>query len=100
MLAFHYVAAKRDDKTQSSWEEKTDLFPLFYLQAGFKTSFSAELSHYFGSQQLAFPECTVEGRSTWGMTTMLKAELFKETVTPLKLEPLSLCWGREGPAVL
>ena len=90
MLAFHYVAAKRDDKTPSSWE-KTDLSPLFYLQAGFKP-FLLELSHYFGSQQLAFPECTVEGRSTWGMTVVLKAELFKETVTPLELEPLSLCW--------
>lgn len=30
------------------------------------------------------------------MTVVLKAELFKETVTPLKSEPLSLCWDGEG----
>ena len=75
----------------SSSEEKIDLFSLFYVQAVFETSFSMELSYYYGCQQLAFLECMVEGRRTWWEMAVLKAELFKEAATPLELEPLPLC---------
>lgn len=98
MLIFHYISGGRDDKTPSFWEAKTDLSPLFYLQAGFESSFSVELSYYLGCQQLAFLEL-VEGKSTWWVMAVLKAKLFKEAVTLLKVEPLPSCWDRGEPAV-